>query len=72
MPIRIISTYAPHNERPEEEKQQHWEDVKVILNKTCKRHHILWGAGASGQLGHRNQAAEKKYAKKEHGAQKII
>ena len=50
MPIRIISTYAPHNGHTEETKRKHWEDVQELLSKTCKRHLIIWGADTNGQL----------------------
>ena len=51
MPIQIISTYAPHNGHAEEDRGQHWEEVKEILNQTCKRHMIIWCTDANGQLG---------------------
>ena len=43
MPTQIISTYAPHNGHNEEVRNQHWEDVQELLNKTCKRHLIYGG-----------------------------
>ena len=64
MPIHIISTYAPHNGRNEETKNHHWGDVQELLNKTCKRHLILWGAAANGQIGNKDKTAEEKYNKK--------
>ena len=51
MPIQILTTYAPHNGKTEEDRMQHWGEVKEILNKTCKRHMIIWRADANGQIG---------------------
>ena len=51
MPIQVISTYAPHSGHREEIRQQHWNDVNELLNKTSKQHLIIWGAGANGQIG---------------------
>ena len=59
MPIRIISTYAPHIRHTEEEKRQQWEDVKELLYKTCGRHLVIWGSDANGQLGNRNREEEE-------------
>ena len=58
----------------EETKRKHWEDVQELLNKTCNRHLIIWGADASGKLGNRNreEEEEEKYAKKEHDDRRII
>ena len=59
MPIQIISTYAPHNGHAEEDRTQHWKEVKGILNKTCKRHMIIWCADANGQLGRDKEEGKK-------------
>ena len=71
MPIRIISTYAPRNGHTEEAKRKHWGDVQELLNKTCERHLIIWGAGANGQMRNRNHGTEEKYTKKDHVDQRI-
>ena len=63
MPIRIISTYAPRNGHTAEAERKHGGDVKELLSTTCERHLLIWGAGASAQLGNRNHE-EEKYAKK--------
>ena len=55
MPIRVISTYAPHNGRTEVERRQQWEDVASLLSTTSVRHLTIWGADAIGQLENRNQ-----------------
>ena len=64
MPIHILPTYAPHNGYSEEIKNQHWENVQELLNKTCKRHLIIWGAHANGQLGNKDKTDEGSTAKK--------
>ena len=51
MPIHVISTYAPHSGHKEETRRRRWQDVNELLNKTCKRHLIIWGADANGQIG---------------------
>ena len=51
MHIQIISTYAPKNGHAEEDRRQHWGEVREIPNKTCKRHMTIWCADANGQLG---------------------
>ena len=40
-------------------------DVKELLNKTCRRHLLIWGSDANRQLENRNRE-EAKYAKKEY------
>ena len=73
MPIRIISTYAPHNGHTEETKRRQWADVQELLSKTCKNHLIIWGTDANGQLGNRHrEEEEEKYAKKGQMGRKII
>ena len=52
-----------------EERSQHWEDVRELINKTCKRRLVIWGAYSNGQLGNRNheeeeEEEEEKYANK--------
>ena len=65
MPIHIVSTYAPRNGHTEEARGKHWGGAKELLNETCRRHLILWGADANGQMGNRNQSEEEeRYAKK--------
>ena len=59
---RILSTYAPRNGRKAEDRRQRLIDVKEILNKTCKRHMIIWRTDANGQLGRdgeEDEGAEK-------------
>ena len=51
MPIQIITAYAPHNGHAEEDRRHPWEDVKETLDKTCKRHMIIWRTAANGQIG---------------------
>ena len=68
MPIHVISTYAPHIRHAEETSRKHRGDVQEILNKTCNRHLIIWGADANGQMGNKDRTEEEKYAKKEHTA----
>ena len=51
MPIQILTTYAPHNGHTEEDRKQHWKEVKEILNEKCKRHIIIWCAVPNGQMG---------------------
>ena len=51
IPIHIISTYAPHNGHAEAERRQHCGEVKEILNKTCKRHMVIWCTDSNGKLG---------------------
>ena len=58
MPIQIRPTYAPRNGHAEAERRQHWEEVKEIFNRICKRHMTIWRADANGQLG-RDKEAEK-------------
>ena len=72
MPIRAISTYAPHNGHAEETRHRHWEDVQELLNKTCKQHLIIWGADANGELGNKDKTEEEKYVKKERNIRSII
>ena len=72
-PIHIISTYAPHNGHTEETKRRHWEGVQELIKKTCKKHLIIWGTDANGQLGNRNrEEEEEKYAKRGQIGRKII
>ena len=71
MPTHIISTYAPRNVTYRRRKK-HWGCVQELLNKTCKRHLIIWGGDANGQLGYRNHGEEEKYATKKHADQRII
>ena len=70
MPIRIISTYAPHNGHTEEEKTK-LGDVSEQLNKTCRRHLIIWGADENGQLGNRKMKKQKNMPR-EYPDQEII
>merc|ERR1712112_250354 len=72
MPIHVISTYAPHIGHNEETRQQHWQDVQELLNKTSKQHLIIWGADANGQLGNRNKAEDTKHTKQAGQTQSII
>ena len=58
MPIQIITSYAPHNGHTEEDRRQHWREVKEILNKTCKRHMIIWRTDANGQIGRDEEEAK--------------
>ena len=51
MPVQIITTYAPHNGHTDGDRRQQWEEIKAILNKTCKRHMIIWRTAANGQIG---------------------
>ena len=51
MPIQIISTYAPHSGNKEEIRKKRWNDVNELLSKTSKRHLIICGADAYGQIG---------------------
>ena len=50
MPTHILSTYAPRSGHAGEFKKHHWADVQELLSKSRRRHLILWGADASGQL----------------------
>ena len=59
IPIHIISTYAPHNGHAEEDRRQHWEEVQEILNKTCRRHMIIWRTDANGQLVRNKEEGQK-------------
>lgn len=72
MPIHIISTYAPHSGHSEETRQQHWQEVQELLNKTSKQHLIIWGADANGQLGNRGTAKTTKHERQAGQAQNII
>ena len=63
MPIQLLTTYAPRNGHTEADRRQHWEDVKEILNKTCKRHMIIGCSAASGEIG-RDREAEENTVKK--------
>ena len=77
MPIRIISTYAPHNGYAEEEERERERDdtgrkQKAIMNKTCARHRIIWCADANGQIGRKNDKENIEQAAQEHDAEKII
>ena len=64
-PIQILTTYAPHNGRAEEDRNQHWGEVKEILNKTCKRHMVIWRTDENGQIG-RDEEEGGSTAKKCH------
>ena len=59
MPIRILSTYSPHNCHAAEDIDQNREDVNEILIKTCKRRRVIWCADANGKLGRESGDAEK-------------
>merc|ERR1712112_337150 len=72
MPIHVISTYAPHSGHNEETRQQHWQDVQELLNKTSKQHLIIWGSDANGQLGNRNKTEEAKHTRHAGQVQSII
>jgi len=72
IPIHVISTYAAHSGHNEETRQQHWQDVQELLNKTSKRHLIIWGADANGQLGNRNKAEDARYTRQAGQVQSII
>ena len=72
MPIHVISTYAPHSGHSEETRQQHWQDVQELLNKTSKQHLIIWGADANGQLGNRNKTVEVRHKRHAGQVQNII
>ena len=72
MPIQVISTYAPHSGHKEETRQQHWKDVNELLNKTSKRHLIIWGADANGQIGNNEQNKEREQANKAKRTKHII
>ena len=63
MPIQVISTYAPHSGHKEEIRQQHWNDVNELLNKTSQEHLIIWGADANGQIGNKDKTEETKQTK---------
>ena len=58
MPIHVISTYAPRSGHNVETRQQHWQDVQELLNKTRKQHLLIWGEDANGQLGNRNKKTQ--------------
>ena len=64
MPIRVISTYAPHIGHAEEERRHRWEDVGELLSKKCEMRLIIWEADANGRLVHRNQEEEGDTPKK--------
>ena len=51
MPIRILSTYAPRNGRKDEDRRHHWDGANATLDKTCKRHMVMWRTESNGQLG---------------------
>ena len=51
MPIQIHPNYTPRNGHAEADRRQRWGEVKEILNKTCKRHMIIWCADANENLG---------------------
>ena len=68
-PIHILSTYAPHNGHTEAERKQQWEEFKEILNKTCKRHMIIWCADANGQLGRETKKKTKEPSRKHNTQQ---
>merc|ERR1712112_100296 len=72
IPIHVISTYAPHSGHNEETRQQHWQDVKELLNKTSKQHLIIWGADANGQLGNRNKTEEVRHMRHAGQVKSII
>merc|ERR1712112_425248 len=72
MPIHVISTYAPHSGHNEETRQQHWQDVQELLNKTRKQHLIIWGADTNGQLGNRNKTDDIKHTRQAGQVQSII
>ena len=65
MPIQILTTYAPHNGKTEEDRMQHWGEVKEILNKTCKRHMVIWSTDANGKIG-RDEEEEQEPQRKCH------
>ena len=67
--IDICTAQWTHRGR---ERHRQWEDVKVIRNKTCIRHRVIWGADANGELGNRNQEEEGIYANEERATQNII
>ena len=72
MPIHIISTYAPHSGHSEETRQQHWQGVQELLNKTSKQHLIIWGADANGQLGSRGKDKTQKHERQAGQAQNVV
>ena len=72
MPIHVISTYAPNSGHSEETRQQHWQEVQELLNKTSKQNIAIWGSDANGQLGSRGQVKETKHERQSGQAQNII
>ena len=34
-----------------EDRKKQWEEANEILNKTCKRHMVIWRTDANGELG---------------------
>ena len=71
MPIQIISIYAPRNGHTEGGRRKHWKGVNEILNKTRKRHMIIWLAGTNGKLG-RDEVAGEPNTNKDNAATKIV
>ena len=70
--IQILSTYAPSNGHAEEERRQHWGEVKETLNETCERHLLIWGADANGQLGRIERIQEEEKDTHGHVATRVI
>merc|ERR1712112_264940 len=71
-PIHIISTYAPRSGHSEDSRQQHWQEVQELLNKTSKQHLIIWGADANGQLGSRGKGKTQKHERQAGQAQNVV
>ena len=71
-PIHVISTYSPHSGHIEETRQHRWQDVQELLNKTSKRHLIIWGADAGGQLGNRSMTGTAWHERQEGKVQNIV
>ena len=59
MPIQILTTYAPRNGHAEEGRNQKWEEVNEIMDKTCKRHMVTCCTDANGQLVREDEEEKK-------------
>ncbi|KAH7700624.1 reverse transcriptase [Aphelenchoides avenae] len=50
-PTWILSAYAPHNDRSEEEKDAYYEQLDTVLRSIPRSHLVLIGTDANAQFG---------------------